>query len=342
MTALDPKHLHHPQHQRRASQHRVKFLVIGLAATTALVATVVSGATATTAKHGFIEDLTREQTNAAQAAANTPQSTNSKQVTNTGKIDFGVDGTMSQVAKTVNVDRHIYGQLNSHVPVARMVTMGPGNSNYAAIASAQPGSSVYNNIVRWADTIKSRGTLTYFGFTHEPESKFQAKFGSTSQYIAAFRHVVTIFRAQHLSNVRYVWQMTAYGFVRKDSHAAANYYPGNSYVDIVASDAYNWFGCGSGGPWRDLAGIAQPTLDFAKAHNKLAMLAEFASEIGPQRATWLKNAQAYFIQNRFNLVAAFYFDRTPTQGPGCDFQLHSSADQNAFRAIANDTAYFTP
>jgi Glycosyl hydrolase family 26 len=262
---------------------------------------------------------------------------------NTGKIYFGVDGTVSQAAQGQNIARHVYGQLTASVPNARMVTMGIDGLTYADVAAAEPGSATYANIVRWADTIKARGTHTFFGFVHEPESNDQAHFGTATQYISAYRHVVDVMRAQNVPNVSYVWQLTAYGFVRKDSRNVINYYPGDTYVDYVAADAYNWGGCGGGTPWRDLSAVAKPVLAFAEAHGKLAMLAEFGSQSGPQRASWLASAHQYFVENRSELVAAFYFDRPPTtpDGASCNWSLTSTADIAAFRAISADTSNFT-
>ena len=272
-----------------------------------------------------------------------PASANTTAAVNTSKIYFGVDGTVSQAAQGQNVARHIYGELTGSVPNSRMVTMGIDGYTYPDITAAAPGSAIYNNIVRWADTIKTRGTFTYFGFVHEPESSDSAKFGTAPQYIAAYQHVVDIMRAENVPNVSYVWQLTAYGFVRKGAGNAINYYPGDNYVDIVAADAYNWGGCGPGTPWRDLSVVANPVLAFAEAHSKLTMLAEFGSQSGSQRAAWLESAHQYFIQNRSELVAAFYFDRPPTtpSGASCNWQLTSDADIAAFRAISNDTTYFT-
>ena len=176
---------------------------------------------------------------AHSAAPATPAAVNSS------KIYFGVDGTVSQAAQGQNVARHIYGQLTASVPNARMVTMGIDGLTYADVAAAAPGSATYANIVRWADTIKARGTQTFFGFAHEPESNDQAHSGTATQYISAYRHVVDVMRAQNVPNVSYVWQLTAYGFVRKDSRNVINYYPGDTYVDYVAADAYNWGGCES-------------------------------------------------------------------------------------------------
>ena len=265
---------------------------------------------------------------------------NHTEIVNTGKIYFGVDGTRSQAAEGVNVARHLYGQLSDGVPNARMVTMGIKGYKYAAIAAAGPGSPIYTNIVRWADTIGARGTLTFFGFVKEPEQSDMASFGSVAQYIAAYQHVVDIFRSRNLTNVRYVWQMTAFSF---ESSEASRYYPGDAYVDDVGEDPYNWGGCGPGGPWRDLSVAAEPALSFAAAHNKLTILAEFASQSGPQRAAWLAAAQKWLIANNAHIQSAFYFDRPPTtpEGHACVWSLTSSADVAAFRAIANDTAYFS-
>ena len=277
------------------------------------------------------------------AAAAHPTTTNTPAVVNTNKIYFGVDGTVSQAAQGLNVARHIYGEIGDSVPDARMVTMGIDGYTYTDISSAAPGSAIYTNIVRWADTIKARGTQTFFGFVHEPEASDNAQFGTAPQYIAAYQHVVDIMRAQDVPNVSYVWQLTAYGFVRKGAGNAINYYPGDTYVDYVAADAYNWGGCVAHSSWRDLSVITNPVLAFAQAHNKLAMLAEFGSQTGPLRAAWLASAQQYFIANQSELVAAFYFDRPPTtaNGAGCTWSLTSTPDIAAFAAIANDTTYFT-
>ena len=265
------------------------------------------------------------------------------EVTNAGKIYFGVDGTQSQAASGLNVARHLYGQLSSDVPNARMVTMGISGYTYATVAAARPGSAVYTDIVRWADTIRARGTLTFFGFVKEPEQSDMASFGSVGQYLASYRHVVDVFRSQHVTNVRYVWQMTAYSFAATGTKAASRYYPGDTYVDDVAEDPYNWGGCGPGGPWRDLSRAANAGLSFAAAHNKLTILAEFASQSGSRRASWLASAQHWLIENRSHVQAAFYFDRPPTtpEGRSCAWTLTSPADIAAFRAIVNDRSHFT-
>jgi hypothetical protein len=54
------------------------------------------------------------------------------------------------------------------------------------IANAQPGSTLYNDVVRWATRIKGLGTHVYFTFNHEPETT-QNTSGTGAEFIAAWR-----------------------------------------------------------------------------------------------------------------------------------------------------------
>ena len=281
----------------------------------------------------------------ASATVGAATATTATAAANTSKIYFGVDGTATPVAPGQSMARHIYGELLAGVPDAGMVTMQIDPYTYTQVTAAQPGSVIYTNIVRWADTIAARKTMTYFGFVHEPEAHDSAHMGTAAQYIAAYQHVVDIMRSRNVANIRYVWQMTAYAFAagRNDPQYAANYYPGDTYVDDVAEDAYNWAGCSNTNAWRDLSSIAAPALTYATAHDKPVVIAEFASQAAPQRAAWLANAGQWLIANRSQIQAAFYFDRPPTThaGAACNWALTSSADLAAFRAIMANTSYFT-
>lgn len=335
MKRPQPKHAFRPPTgHRRPIRRGCRAVVVVTATVGALAASVVAGASASPRTAATI---------GAAASAGSATTTAKPQAAAGGKIYFGVDGTVSTAANGMNLARHVYGQLGGSVPNARMVTMGTSGLSYSQIAGAQPGSSTYANIVRWADTIKDRGTLTFFGFQHEPESKDQARFGSASQYIAAYRHVADIIRAQNVDNVKFVWQVTAFAFRRTDSKAAIHYYPGDNYVDDVGADPYNWGDCRGGDKWVQLSTVTDPVLAFARAHGRQVVLAEFGSDSGSGRAAWLDSAHQYLIANRDLIRAAFYFDRPPTTsaGAGCHWSLTSGADVAAFRAIVDDSTYFT-
>jgi hypothetical protein len=253
----------------------------------------------------------------------------------TPKIYFGIDGTASNMPV---MSKHAYGQLNGNVPVARMITMGSGGVHWSALAAAQRGSSAYTNLTRWADALKTRSGPIYLAVAHEPEAKALRSYGSSAQYAAAYRHVVTVFRSLGVTNVRWTWQMTANSFFVKssDPRSAPTWYPGNGYVDDVAIDGYNWAGC-RGGTTQQLSAIAAPALKFARANGKGLLLGEFGT--GPSaRSQWLQNAKAFLITNNQTIRAAYYFDHFYSAS-GCNWELTSSADISALKSIAADSHF---
>jgi hypothetical protein len=258
----------------------------------------------------------------------------------TPRIYFGIDGTAKNLPK---MSVHVYSQITRKVPPAgaRMITMGTGGVHWAAVAAAKPGSATYANLVRWADTLKTRPGPIFLTVAHEPEASGQRAFGTAAQYIAAYRHVVTIFRGRGVKNVQWTWQMSAYSFhvPSSDPRAAARWYPGNAYVNDVAGDGYNWSGCRHT-PVRQMSFIAGPMVAFARAHGKGAILGEFGDGIGPTRAQWLKNAKAYFIANANTFRAAYYFDHAESWA-GCSWIINTAADVAAIESIARDSHFTT-
>lgn len=58
--------------------------------------------------------------------------------------------------------------------------------------------------------------------------------GNTSAgYVAAWRHVVAVFRAAGATNVYWLWTPN------KEGHGLSSWYPGNSFVSFVGVDGYN-------------------------------------------------------------------------------------------------------
>ena len=59
---------------------------------------------------------------------------------------------------------------------------------------------------------------------------------SSADYVAMWRHVVSIFRAAGASNVRWVWSPNIYASRSTTTRPFAAYYPGNAWVDDVGLD----------------------------------------------------------------------------------------------------------
>ncbi|MBE7162554.1 MAG: hypothetical protein INR72_15050 [Williamsia herbipolensis] len=258
------------------------------------------------------------------------------------KVFFGAVGQSRHELRKVfhaRVANHSYGQLTGGVPKGRMITMRDSGVKWSAVASAKPGSSIYANIVRWADTLKTRRGPIFFAYHHEPEASGSSTYGTAANFKAAFRHVVTIFRHHGVHNVRYTWQMTSWSFQTShtDPRAAWRWYPGDKYVDVVSSDAYNWFTNPPGvGVWQQLASVGNPTLKFAKAHHKTVVFGEYGCAASSRRAGWLRAVKKYFIKHRDIIRGAFYFQLSTDY----DWRLKTAAEMSAFRSAADDRKYF--
>lgn len=239
--------------------------------------------------------------------------------------------------------RHVYGRLNGPVLDGRMINIAT-NVPWRTVANAKAGSATYNDIVRWADTLKKRSGTILVAFSHEPEGKSSARegLGTSAEFIAAWRKVHDVFQSRGVTNVEYTWTMTSNAFRVKptDKRYAQKWYPGDAYVDNVSTAAYNWYNCGEGkGQWLSLENRAAAPLAFAKAHNKKYVLAEWASQKDPRRAQWLKDARAFMLANASWIRGAFYY-QSPTPRAGCSWMLTTSAEYAAFGQMASDRANF--
>jgi hypothetical protein len=241
---------------------------------------------------------------------------------------------------------HAYGTFEQGVPQGRMLTVKSPGTAWRTTANAQPGSALYNNIVRWADTIRSRPGPIFVAFHHEPEAAGSTTYGTQADYIAAYRRVVAIFRSRNVTNVRWTWQMTEWSFrvSSADRRSAPKWYPGDAYVDVVGSDAYNWDTCkGANGKWEEFRVFAEPAVAFARSHGKLAAFPEFGSQAGSRRAQWLANARDYLVANRASIAGAYYFnqmDPNPNQHQTCKWPLSTSQEIDIYRQMARNTAVF--
>ncbi len=217
---------------------------------------------------------------------------------------------------------------------------------WADIARAQPGSPLFKDMQRQAQQVKAFGARVYIAFDHEPET--ESTRGTPAEFAAAWRKWVTVWRAAGVQNARYVWTMTAYGFKRNDNKRAELYYPGDSYVDHIAADGYNWGRCRDAqGGWVELSSVIEGHRQFGKRHpTKGLMLWEFGSTEDPahpgRKAQWFRNATALFKKPGYRQYKAVltWEGRNYPGGGGCKFDYASSRSAtDAWVDMAKDSAY---
>ncbi len=124
-------------------------------------------------------------------------------------------------------------QARSH-GAATIVQIDP---TYASIAAIAAGA--YDNYLRsFADSVRDFGHPVIIGFGHEMNANWYS-WGYThvppATFVAAWRHVVTVFRGQGARNVTWLWTINQ---DRSSTGPIAAWWPGASYVSWVGIDGY--------------------------------------------------------------------------------------------------------
>jgi hypothetical protein len=120
------------------------------------------------------------------------------------------------------------------------IQIDPANINLAAIVAG-----AYDTYLEtFATSVASFGARTgggvIIGFGHEVNGYWYSwgyRHTSPAVFVAAWRHIVTIFRQQGADNVTWLWTVNIIG-VREGIPDPAPWWPGSSYVTWVGIDGY--------------------------------------------------------------------------------------------------------
>jgi PKD repeat protein len=227
-----------------------------------------------------------------------------------------------------------------------------GRITWPSIANAAPGSTVDNEIRSWARRIRDFQAPIYVTLHHEPESTSANAYGTSNDFIAAWRHWVDVFRQEGATNAKFMWIMTDYSYMvpSTDRRHAPKWYPGDEWIDAMAIDAYNWHVCrpNQDNAWKTLAQIIEPFRAFGALHPSEDMwLAEWGTWEDPQvanrKAGWIDQARELFKQPsyaQFKGITYFNADAINPDFPNCLWYVSTSTSATAsFRAMAQDPWY---
>ncbi len=167
----------------------------------------------------------------------------------------------------------------------------------------------------WAADAARFGRPFFLRFAHEMNDPYRYPWGpqhnTKEEFIAAWRHVVERFRHAGADNVIWVWS----------PHVAHEYwdlyYPGDQYVDWVATGALNFGPIAYWSRWwtfQEIFGTKYPRL---VAFGKPIMIAEFGSlAVGGDRLAWYREALAALPVDHPQVRSLLFFhaaaDRTVT------------------------------
>jgi hypothetical protein len=184
-----------------------------------------------------------------------------------------------------------------------------------------------------ADALKALGRPVFLRWGSEMDGTVNASWSrSPSAFVAAWQRIVSIFRSQGATNVSWAWCPTANGF---RIGTAQQYYPGDTYVDWICSDGYNWAPGRPGDPWRSFAEVFQNFYDWGTARGKPLLVAEYGvQERAPgEKAAWFAAARDTLATRFTNIRAVVYFDTLRDY----DWRVRTSASSlSAFGAMGRD------
>jgi hypothetical protein len=159
-------------------------------------------------------------------------------------------------------------------------------------------------IDQWAKDAAAFGKAIFVRPFHEMNDPYRYPWGpqnnSAADFIAAWRHVANRFRVAGATNVIWVWSPhLAYEFY--------TYYPGDAYVDWVATLALNYGTVANWSKWWTFEEIVGTKYVYLEALNKPIMLAEVGSlAVGGDREEWYRAALTN-LPERYPAVKALLF-----------------------------------
>ncbi len=211
-------------------------------------------------------------------------------------------------------------------------------------------------IRQWATDARNWGHPFFLRFDHEMNGTWQFPWSanlngnSSTDYVAAYRHVHDIFTQVGATNVTWVW---CPNISDTGTTPLAQLYPGDSYVDWLGLDGYNWY-TRQAMPWLSFSQVfsGTPTQkqmkdSYTEVTNlspaKPLMIAEFATvelgDGGAAKAAWISSTLTTEIpQNYPKIKAIVYFNWDDNQGIPWPIET-SAASQNAFAAAINSPIY---
>jgi hypothetical protein len=169
-----------------------------------------------------------------------------------------------------------------------LVQIDPTGASIAAIAAGD-----YDDYLRtYADAVHNFGDPVVIGFGHEMNARWYSwgyQHVRPAAFVAAWRHLVNLFRQEGADNVTWLWTIQAEG---PGTGPAASWWPGSAYVTWVGIDGFY------SRPSDTFPTLFGPTIAAVQSiTSKPILLSETA--VSPQ------TGQAAKIRNLFGGIAAY-------------------------------------
>ncbi|MGH9039555.1 MAG: glycoside hydrolase family 26 protein, partial [Acidimicrobiia bacterium] len=269
------------------------------------------------------------------------------------------------LGRTMDINNRYYGDFDAFAEAGSMSWMETWDIESGRIPLVGWGctdsdkirSGALDNVIRTtAQVMKAFGHEFFMRYCWEMDGRRKQDIvKGPEEFVAAWRHMWRIFQAEGATNVIWAWTANAAGFkdprpYTDDQPPAPFFYPGDDYVDWIASDGYNW-GVSErdqGDRWRHALEIFDEFMVFARQHPKPIMIGEYGVQEQPNdpaaKPDWFRKAHQVFMDvpktaecpwcgAYSDIAAVVYFDVDYAEHG--DWRIMSSPEsQTAFREAA--------
>ncbi len=159
-------------------------------------------------------------------------------------------------------------------------------------SNADIAAGAYDDYIReWARGAATAPGLLYVRPFPEMNGDWTPWNGDPATLRAAWRRLVTLFREEGATNVRWVFSPNVTDSPRTPGNAMELYYPGDDYVDVLALDGYNWGDALPSVGWRSFETVFRGGYDRVTAlGDQPVWIAEFASaDEGGDKSDWVRD-----------------------------------------------------
>jgi hypothetical protein len=202
--------------------------------------------------------------------------------------DFST-GTNGQIPNSLDLPLINGGRILLSTWQPRVFSSGT-NYSWSEIASGSLDASVIIPQAKRIQAISpSKIFLAFDSEMDDASTHSTSAYGTPAQYVAAYRHIHDVFAAQGVTNVVWVWTPTGYSGAYG---TLASFYPGDSYVDWMGYDPYNFYSCNGNTTWKSTATTFGTYYNWVSAGNlgsvaasKPMILDEYGSHDNPANTT---------------------------------------------------------
>jgi mannan endo-1,4-beta-mannosidase len=206
-----------------------------------------------------------------------------------------------------------------------LVQIDPTRVSLAAIAAGQ-----YDGYLRsYADAVRAFRHKVILGFGHEMNGNWYSwgyKHTTSAVFVAAWRHLVDVFRRQGSHNVIWLWTIN---IVHPGGNGVianpARWWPGSSYVTWIGMDGYYYK------PTWTFAPLFGPTIKIVHALSRMPIPILISETGAPAAYQPAKIADLFAGVRAYGLLGFVWFDANHVE----DWSLSGAAAVAAFRRGAD-------